>query len=644
MEEAQTILNFMEYRKSLIEAKERRLAELQQMALKTSLWMDDFVSQVRNKIQTGEDIEYTQIDFSEFNSEEPTPTWVNNAEVPPLMDKVKRKPKKPSKQKFAIKRRLYSSFNNDDMQNHKKVKALCYNITTKPETLLDDEMRMVEDYEEMESNGHNVNNIIEEEPSKEDLDRTEVEKGQLSSMGRNLDTNPNEMVLNSLEVENKLSMAVSNINLANDVNNTNDLLTDSNINLIMNYKDQTEISTIANNNKDLTIHHVESQQTGNEQLPKFCFTNPLDSQKNNYSNNVIDILTKSDLEAIVKLGDHSNCQISSQIKQELTQKLMEEMNKNTLKESEIKKHNETEKLSSGIAWSNIFDSIQADKTSMNVNILPPDSQTVVKEHPKDNIDIIDPAFMSKKPKELINPMENTHSDFTFQKPQVTNKEKLFNILFDTSQDDNSFYKPSESPMVEKWQPLPKQDDKKATSKTIQVIKPFKEPSNNTNNANNFNNFNNNFNNIQPNFKNLNSKSNLPFTKGYEISDHSNSDDDDDYDSEFENLFNQTPGFNFPRKAKKEIPAWANDNNYILERVKYQQKFLNPKTIFGEFKVENLDLNMIFSTEKSKYYRRGESADWRLDNTLVSNKKGFEGATEGVGKDPSRQLLKDFNMN
>jgi hypothetical protein len=30
--------------------------------------------------------------------------------------------------------------------------------------------------------------------------------------------------------------------------------------------------------------------------------------------------------------------------------------------------------------------------------------------------------------------------------------------------------------------------------------------------------------------------------------------------------------------------------------------------------------------------------------LVSNKKGFEGATEGVGKDPSRQLLKDFNMN
>ena len=44
-----------------------------------------------------------------------------------------------------------------------------------------------------------------------------------------------------------------------------------------------------------------------------------------------------------------------------------------------------------------------------------------------------------------------------------------------------------------------------------------------------------------------------------------------------------------------------------------------KTIFGSCKVDNLNLNLIFTNSKKEYNQpRGDSADWRLDNTISSH--------------------------
>jgi hypothetical protein len=106
-------------------------------------------------------------------------------------------------------------------------------------------------------------------------------------------------------------------------------------------------------------------------------------------------------------------------------------------------------------------------------------------------------------------------------------------------------------------------------------------------------------------------------QGYEITDKSGS-SDDDYESDSESKF-CTPLFG---NKQKYIPAWANDKIFLFNRVREQQK-IDFKKIFGKVKIENLDLNLIFSGDKKYDDPRGDSADWGQDNSASSRCKDSE---------------------
>ena len=99
---------------------------------------------------------------------------------------------------------------------------------------------------------------------------------------------------------------------------------------------------------------------------------------------------------------------------------------------------------------------------------------------------------------------------------------------------------------------------------------------------------------------------VPIT-GYEITDHtgSGSSSDENYIKEDELL------------KKKKIPEWANDSMYIEELIIANKSKENERRIFGKLKISNLDLNLIFNTNKKTYKIRGDSADWKHDNTSSS---------------------------
>ena len=73
--------------------------------------------------------------------------------------------------------------------------------------------------------------------------------------------------------------------------------------------------------------------------------------------------------------------------------------------------------------------------------------------------------------------------------------------------------------------------------------------------------------------------------------------------------------------KKKIPDWANDSNYINNKI-YQQSLhtKNIKKFFGISPIENLDLKIIFNKNDPKYNDRNSSADWKLDNTITNTLK------------------------
>ena len=89
---------------------------------------------------------------------------------------------------------------------------------------------------------------------------------------------------------------------------------------------------------------------------------------------------------------------------------------------------------------------------------------------------------------------------------------------------------------------------------------------------------------------------------YEMSDSSNIKDDDAEDSD------------------KFIPKWAMDEEYINNKIMQQN---NDKDLiiesFGNFVVENLNLNMIFETHNEEFDVRHSTADWRGDDSFARNK-------------------------
>ena len=93
---------------------------------------------------------------------------------------------------------------------------------------------------------------------------------------------------------------------------------------------------------------------------------------------------------------------------------------------------------------------------------------------------------------------------------------------------------------------------------------------------------------------------------YEMSDSSNKGEDEDDEDEEMNL--------------KFIPKWAMDEEYINNQIKMQNN--NRQLIlksFGNFVVENLNLNMIFETHNEIFDMRNSTADWRGEDSFAKNK-------------------------
>ena len=121
---------------------------------------------------------------------------------------------------------------------------------------------------------------------------------------------------------------------------------------------------------------------------------------------------------------------------------------------------------------------------------------------------------------------------------------------------------------------------------------------------------------------------------YEISDDSGSSSDGEGEEDGINVYSKSKFPNFMMKKKKQIPAWANDRAYLNSRV-LDQKGINYREIFGKCKIDNLDLNIIFSGEKVYDILRGESADWRLDNTI---------STAGKNSDSKNNTKRKIDFN
>ena len=100
---------------------------------------------------------------------------------------------------------------------------------------------------------------------------------------------------------------------------------------------------------------------------------------------------------------------------------------------------------------------------------------------------------------------------------------------------------------------------------------------------------------------------------------------------------------------KFIPDWANDKKYIENQIRKQNENENYyKEVFGNFVVEQLNLNMIFETFDDKYSKRNNStADWRYDYTNKNNTYGvinyqFLNDNNAIFPETNRQLQFSFN--
>lgn len=242
----------------------------------------------------------------------------------------------------------------------------------------------------------------------------------------------------------------------------------------------------------------------------------------------------------------------------------------------------------------------------------------------------------KTPKQVTNPSAGNNHNFTFHKEKEkaeeknigkTNliKENLYEFLFN----DESYSNLEESPAVEQWNPSSNveriQTVTKMNIKAKSVVPTSSKP-----------------------IVLTVGKYKIDMDKTYEITDNSGSDSGEDSDEDFgiqDKKFKiLTPCFKPTAKRRKQIPDWANDNNYIMNRVNYQKTELNHREIFGVCKIDNLDLNLVFSTEKARFYKRGDSADWRLDNTIRSSMTIRNSIERLSNNNTNRQLFSDIKVN
>jgi len=74
------------------------------------------------------------------------------------------------------------------------------------------------------------------------------------------------------------------------------------------------------------------------------------------------------------------------------------------------------------------------------------------------------------------------------------------------------------------------------------------------------------------------------------------------------------------KKKKRNPQWALDKIYIKQRILEQNDQNIYEEVFGKrHKIEYLDLGNIFTNANSEFDIRGDSADWKMDNTMSSRR-------------------------
>lgn len=136
------------------------------------------------------------------------------------------------------------------------------------------------------------------------------------------------------------------------------------------------------------------------------------------------------------------------------------------------------------------------------------------------------------------------------------------------------------------------------------------------------NSNNNDNNKEININNKVHTIVLTSTKNKKINENQNEKKKEKYVDDFEEyeISDSSIISNDGYDYDKFIPKWAMDEEYINEQIKKQEnnKDLIVKS-FGNFVVENLNLNMIFETHNEELDIRHSTADWRGDDSFGKNK-------------------------
>jgi hypothetical protein len=88
-----------------------------------------------------------------------------------------------------------------------------------------------------------------------------------------------------------------------------------------------------------------------------------------------------------------------------------------------------------------------------------------------------------------------------------------------------------------------------------------------------------------------------------------------------------------------VPKWAEDlkefNQHYLQNQKENEKTL--KSVFGSFKVEGLELGLIFQKRKKSYDVRGSSANWKNEQYTPDSYATFS-------NNQSRKFKTSLNKN
>ena len=148
---------------------------------------------------------------------------------------------------------------------------------------------------------------------------------------------------------------------------------------------------------------------------------------------------------------------------------------------------------------------------------------------------------------------------------------------------------------------------------------------------------------------------------YELTDESPHSSDCNSLSDDDINYLETPHFNCLKKKKKIYPNWVQDYNYIKSKVTDQYINKINEKVFGKNKIENLDVNKVFYMYIPELEIRGESADWKLDNTRSSRRNNGKSKIEVIDeniykeknnwseilssfKQTKRNLFNDFNVD